>query len=382
MVQAKEPSFRERVISTLAASEKPLALDELAEQLLPGTPRKRALSKLRTAVGSDNIYVVRVAENTYDTVEKQMLGSRFRYRVSPTELAGGLLHIADDLDFLFRPFSERERGNFQEAHLALIDDEGQELEVETIVTRGPSPPHITETYMRRIMYRLIEGLDDLYDAYGLTSSDDLIITVESIRPPRYRLSVEKARSRDDAQVAAADERMLQACTDLLKYTGQASADALMRRLVGVWDAPGEVPHLPMFLLPRDSRYLYFFHSYYQPDHPRVQIPYYQENIVLEEMETLLEGVTAHDDTVETQAAMARQLLEELLPPGMVDDGKLDSVIGDVLNEHRDLFARSAGAASLMRRMCFERMRIMRGLWPDEPDLESAEQWLNMIQNNR
>ncbi|MFO8060488.1 MAG: hypothetical protein R6U70_07530 [Bacillota bacterium] len=251
----KKPSFRQQVNDELAADGGPLNVAELARRLFSDLPEEAAKRRVRNAVDSDNSDVVRVGRATYDLLVHRLEGAHFRYRVSPCEYMAGLLYVAQDLSCVFRGFK---RSESESSGFTVCDDEGREIEAKMIMRSGPWPPHVTRPISLYRKYHMLAGLDPFYAKHQLTPDDDVIITVESVHPPRYRLSVEKPGSRNEEGIRAADDDLVETCHCILKYTRQAPAGFLTQRAVGLHDfRQRPIPHLPMLLLPKDPRFIYF-----------------------------------------------------------------------------------------------------------------------------
>ncbi len=215
--------------------------------------------------------------------------------------------------------------------------------------------------------------------HQLTPSDDLIIAVQSACPLRYSLSVERAGSRDDDAIKAANEKVTERCYDLLNRTRNKKSDdfSLMYRLAGVCDfRRGPIPHVPMLLLPRDPRFvvfdagLFFLRGYVEQD----RIADFKESMEPKEMETLLQGISAMADATEHLAGLTRPEIREMLPSSATEE-TLDALVDRLQPQDTGLESEISNA---MQGICFDRARLLRGLWPDEPDPDSPEDWLKMI----
>ncbi len=373
-------SFHKQVADALVAAGGPLAVSQLAERLLGGMPRRAAEKKVRAALKMKYDTVVRVGRNTYDLIERRLRGARFRYRPSPTELQAGILHVDGDLMFMFSSWQDNTR--FDRRHLDLSDGQGRRIDARSLFMKGPQPPHLRgghPVFIRPRRYALIAGLGSFYSEHRVTTSDDLMIGVKSTCPPRYSLSVERAGSRDDDAIQAADDKLTETCYDLLNRTRNKRSDdfSLMYRLAGVCDfRRGPIPHVPMLILPRDPRFvvfdtgLFFLRGYVEQD----RITDFKESMEPKEMETLLQGMSAMADATEHLGGLTRPEIREMLPSSATEE-TLDALVDRLQPQEDGLESEISNA---MQGICFDRARLLRGLWPDEPDPDSPEDWLRRI----
>ncbi len=373
-------SFRQQVMDELAAAGGPLSISEMTQRLFDeDMPTRAAEQRIRSAVGTDNQGVVRVGKGTYDLVERRLEGARFRYRVSPWELKAGLLYVSKDFEFVFRTLDKTDRTGFAERNLTLSSD-GRPLEASTAQTMGPSPPHVKSPLHDQVLFKLIVGLGPFYREHEMTPSDDLIITVQSLRHSRYDLSVQRAGARDDEAIQAADEEIVEICHSMLKYTKEAMPEMLLQRLIGLYDfRQGPAPHLPMLLLPRDPRFIFFDLCYYLREYLSPETPGdYEEGLEREEIEVLLRGTDDIEITADDRAELAREIVREMIPEAMATEERINRITEKFLSQRQEALEADAQRTELMYRLCYDRMRVLRGLWPDEPDPDSPEQWLRKI----
>ncbi len=372
-------SFRQQVRDELAGAGGPLTISELMRRLLSDTPQETAEKRVRSALASNNRHVVRVGRGRYDLVERRLEGARFRYRVSPWECKSGLLYVADDLEFVFGAGEARGR-SFADRDLTLRDGDGQTIEATPAEEWGPLPPHSRTAFGGQMRYWLIAGLGPFYRKNRLTAADDLIITVESVRPARYCLWAEKDWDRDEESIRAAGDDVVETCHFMLKYTKQAPADTLMHRLAGLYDfRRGPAPYLPMLLLPRDPRFIFFDMRYYLRDYLSPEtMGLYEVGMEREEMQILLGGAPTTELTTEERAELVREIILEMIPESMATQEQVDRMVDRFLQERREALEEDARRTELLHRICLDRMRILRGLWPDEPDPGSPEEWLRRI----
>ncbi|GEM_PF-4006763 len=379
----RKPSFRQQVMDLLNDSGRAMTVDEMAEKLLPDLSRKRAHGKIRSALGTDNDLAVRVGRGRYDLLLRRLIGARIRYRPSVSEVNHGVLNVSHDLSLVFSSFDDSKK-KFTEMDLIVTDEEGNEIPVRTSNPGGPRPPHLKEEFfpdLRYVFYRLLLGIDVFFEDNDFTLGDELVIEIVDLAPPHYRMTVEKEGERDEEQIRAADAQLVETCYNILKYVREETPDDLMRKLAGLHDfSRGVAPHLPMYVLPRDSRFLYFFPSYYLLEHPRAaQIPFYEKDAEQEEMEALLQGASAFQRDIDDHIERMKNNVKEMFPSGLPVDGLVSDVVEQLVRGQPEKLRSAAELHQILREVCFDRMRIMRGLWPGDPEPTDVQQWLKFVE---
>lgn len=135
----------------------------------------------------------------------------------------------------------------------------------------------------------------------------------------------------------------------------------------------------MLFLPRDPRFVFVYLEYCLRGHEDSIYREDAEDPEYDEMEVLLRGASELDGTIEDHAVLARQVIHGMIRSGLSGSrGRMDDMSERLLREKRARLKKDSQRMNLMRRICFDRLRLLRGLWPDEPNPGSPEEWLRLI----
>lgn len=235
-------SLTRRVVAALREGG-PQSVGQLAERW--GVERKR----LRTAVGIDNRLVCRVARNTYDLVERRLTGACFRHALGPTEVAHGVILADPDLPAIV----EWDGFRHWRTVPVVVDRAGHPVPVRATIEQGPTGADgDTEVVGPWRVYRLWEGLEELFLGEGARPGDDLLIRVDNPVSGRFTVGIEPG---GQSAVAEADRQVLETMVAVASRSrGQLFHWDVPRRLFGAWDwREAPAPHLPYFCIGTDQR---------------------------------------------------------------------------------------------------------------------------------